>query len=71
VSGTGETPGTGGPSDVDAIAARLRDVAGRLRDPDLAEGEAERLAREAADLVGRAGNEIDRALRAIGDESEP
>jgi hypothetical protein len=68
LSGGGEAAG---PGEVDAIASRLRELAARMRDPELPEGEAEQLAREAADLVGRAGNEIDRALRAIGDESEP
>jgi hypothetical protein len=72
MSGPGDAPAAGtGPSEMDAIATRLRELAARLRDPELAEGEAEQLAREAADLVGRAGNEIDRVLRAIGDESEP
>jgi hypothetical protein len=61
----------GGLTEVDAIAERLRELAERLRDPELPAGEAEQLAREAADLVGTAGNEIDRASRALGDESGP
>ncbi|CAN5529039.1 hypothetical protein BH10ACT11_BH10ACT11_02580 [soil metagenome] len=49
--------------DLGALAARLRELASQLRSPELADEEAERLAREAADLVAQAGNEIDRALR--------
>ena len=48
-------------SEIDAIAGRLREIAGRLRDPDVSEEAAEGLAREAADLVSRAGNELDQA----------
>jgi hypothetical protein len=52
-------------SSTDQHAARLREIAERLRDPDLSDEEAERLAREAADLVGQASSEIERALREI------
>jgi hypothetical protein len=52
-------------SSTDQHAARLREIAERLRDPELPEAEAERLAREAADLVGRASSEIERAMREI------
>ncbi len=45
------------------LAERLREIADRLRDPELVEDEAETLAREAADLVGRASGEIETALR--------
>jgi len=48
----------------DQLAARLREIADRLRSPDLAEEEAEALAREAADLVGKASAEIESDLRA-------
>jgi hypothetical protein len=52
-----------GPEDsVRDLAARLRDLADRLRAPDLSDEEAAELARQAADLVSEAGNEIDRAL---------
>jgi hypothetical protein len=44
------------------ISSRLREIAERLRAPDLAEEDADGLAREAADLVARAGNELDRAV---------
>jgi hypothetical protein len=45
-----------------ALAERLRGLAEELRDPEIADERAAELAREAADVVGRAGNEIDRAL---------
>jgi hypothetical protein len=45
------------------LAERLREIAERLRDPELGEDEVEALAREAADLVGRASSEIETALR--------
>lgn len=55
--------------DIGAISDRLRELAEELRAPDVGDERAEELAREAADLVGRAGNEIERALRADpGDE---
>jgi hypothetical protein len=47
------------------LAERLREIAARLRDPDLAEEEAEGLAREAAELVSKASSEIESALREI------
>jgi hypothetical protein len=53
--------------EIGTIAARLREIAERLRDPDLADAQADELAREAADLVARAGNELDRALADQGD----
>ena len=55
--------------EIRAAAARLGELAERLRDPELGDEQAAELAREAAELVGRAGNEVDRALReAAGDE---
>jgi hypothetical protein len=48
---------------VRGLAAQLREVAERLRDPGLDDEQAAELARKAAELVARAGNEIDRALR--------
>lgn len=50
-------------SELSATTARLNEIADQLRDPELADEGAEELAREAADLVGQAGNEIERALR--------
>jgi len=52
-------------------AERLREIAARLRDPDLPEEEAEGLAREAADLVSKAGSEIEGALREIAADEGP
>ena len=50
-------------SSSDQLAARLREIAERLRDPAVGEEEAESLAREAADLVGKASAAIEDALR--------
>jgi hypothetical protein len=51
--------------------SRLREIAERLRDPDLPDEEAESLAREAADLVGKASTEIEAALRDAKAEAGP
>ena len=51
-------------SSTDQIAERLREIADRLRSSELGEEEAEALAREAADLVGKASTEIEADLRA-------
>jgi len=51
-------------SSTDQIAERLREIADRLRSSELGEEEAEALAREAADLVGKASSEIEADLRA-------
>ena len=53
---------------VGAISARLREIAERLRDDELSDADAEELAREAADLVARAGNEIERLLREAAEQ---
>jgi hypothetical protein len=50
-------------STTDELIARLRDIATRLREPELGAEEAEALAREAADLVAKGSSEIDAALR--------
>jgi hypothetical protein len=47
----------------DELARRLREIADRLRSPEVGEAEAEALAREAADLVGKASSEIEADLR--------
>ena len=47
--------------EIERISARLREIATALRDPDLPEERTDELAREAADLVAEAGNELDRA----------
>jgi hypothetical protein len=56
-------PGAPGAESVQGLAERLRELAEQLRDPELADERAAELAREAAELVSRAGNEIDRTLR--------
>ena len=53
-------------SELSAITDRLKAIAAALRDPELSDADAETLAREAADLVAKAGNEIDRAARPDG-----
>jgi hypothetical protein len=52
-------------------AERLREIAARLRDPELPDQEAEGLAREAAELVSKAGSEIERALRELAAREAP
>jgi hypothetical protein len=54
--------------EIQAITAQLRTIAERLRAPGLGDEEAERLAREAADLVAKAGNELERAQSDARDE---
>ena len=44
------------------LAARLGELSERLRDPEVGDSEAAQLAREAAELVSQAGNEVERAL---------
>jgi hypothetical protein len=58
-------------SSTEQLAERLREIAARLRDPDLAEDEAEGLAREAAELVSKASSEIESALREIAAREGP
>src|SRR5207247_114461 len=55
--------GGDGMTEVPAMSTRLREIADRLRDPEVSDEQAEALAREAADLVAKASTEIDRALR--------
>jgi hypothetical protein len=50
-------------AEVREIAAKLALLAERLRDPEVGDEQAAQLAREAADLVSEASNEIDRAVR--------
>jgi hypothetical protein len=50
-------------AEVRDIAAQLSAIAEKLRDPEIGDEQAATLAREAAELVSRAGNEIDRATR--------
>ena len=55
-------------SSTDQIAERLREISDRLRSSEVGEEEAEALAREAADLVGKASTEIEADLRAARSE---
>ena len=52
------------------LAARLGELSERLRDPEVGDSEAAELAREAAELVSQAGNEIERALARPGPRRE-
>jgi predicted transcriptional regulator len=52
-----------GADEIRGLSDRLRELADQLRDPELPDERAAELAREAAELVSRAGNEIDRTLR--------
>ena len=49
--------------ELERLAARLREIAEQLGDPSLADDRLEELAREAAELAGRAGSEAEAALR--------
>jgi hypothetical protein len=57
--------------EIDRISARLREIAERLRSGEAAGESADELAREAADLVTRAGNELDRATRGPESPDDP
>jgi hypothetical protein len=52
------------------LAAELARLSERLRDPEIADAEAADLARQAAELVSRAGNEIDRAVSESGSDGD-
>jgi hypothetical protein len=54
-------------TDLKAMTARLNEIADELRAENVSDERAEELAREAAELVGEAGNQIERALRATED----
>jgi len=49
---------------------RLREIADQLRDQEVGDEQAAELAREAAELVSRTSNDIDRALREAGGDRE-
>jgi hypothetical protein len=58
-------------TDFQAMTKRLSEIADDLRGDEISDERAEELAREAAELVGEAGNEIERALRdAAGERQE-
>ena len=50
------------------LTTRLNEIAGELRTEDLSDERAEELAREAAELVGDAGNRLERTVRESADE---
>ncbi len=50
-------------SDLSQTTERLSQIAAELGDKNLTDERAEELAREAAELVGEASNDLDRALR--------
>jgi hypothetical protein len=56
--------------EIRGAAEELRGLAERLRDPEIGDEQAAELAREAAEVVSRAGNQIDRALREDADEED-
>jgi hypothetical protein len=58
--------GPGGPAGLDADAARLEEVARRLRDDDVAPEELRRLADEALELSARITEGVARLLRGDG-----
>jgi hypothetical protein len=58
-----EAAAAAGADSVRDLAERLRALSEQLRDPELRDERAAELAREAAELVSQAGNEIDRTLR--------
>jgi hypothetical protein len=57
-------------AEIEAMAARLREIAERLRDPNLADEQADGLAREAADLAAKAGQVLERATSEGDDERD-
>jgi hypothetical protein len=56
-------------TDFAALTKRLSEIADELRGEGVSDERGEELAREAAELVGQAGNEIERSVRdATGEE---
>jgi len=56
--------------ELERISARLREIATALRSEELPEDQADTLAREAADLVTEAGNQLERADAELDDARE-
>jgi hypothetical protein len=54
--------------EIRGAAERLKQISERLADPELADEEAEALAREAAELAARGGMLLDERLRELGEE---
>jgi len=57
-------------TDLRETTARLSEIASALGDAELSDESAEALAREAADLVGEASNELERALREAASDQD-
>lgn len=57
-------------SDLRATTDRLNEIATELRAEGVSDERAEELAREAADLVGAASNELDRAVREASSDQD-
>ena len=57
-------------SDLRRTTERLNEIASELGDEALTDERAEALAREAAELVGEASNDLDRALRESASDQE-
>jgi hypothetical protein len=55
--------------EIRGISDRLREISERLRSDARPDAESDALAREAADLVAKAGTEIDRAVADLDQES--
>ncbi len=53
-------------TDLKQVAEKLRELEGRLRDPDLPVEKATELVRESARLAAEAGTELERSLRTVG-----
>jgi len=57
--------------EIRGAAERLRQISERLADPELADEEAEALAREASELAARGGVLLDERLRELAGEGSP
>ncbi len=57
-------------ADLKQMAQRLRELEGKLRDPDLPLGDVKELVRESAQLAAEAGSELERHLRTVGRDEQ-
>lgn len=57
--------------EIQRMAERLRELSSRLRDPELPDEEAEKLAREASEIAARGGTLIDERLRELAERGSP
>lgn len=67
-AGAADTPDSG-MERIAELRDRLRELTALLDSPETSGDEAARLAREAADLLAEAGNEIEKALRATAERT--